>query len=147
MEDLTTLFYKPTKFNPHEKGIENYQTEKKESIMYKRLLPKSSPDARLDHKARSGKIWEERNPCRHLASKLKEGEFAVVERKYAEVGMFDFTTRNNKIITVADVAFIFRQLETKLIFPFQKNLLIHSIQKKSRKLILPSTLVKVKKGT
>lgn len=115
MEDLSTLFYKPTKFNPNEKGIENYQTGKKETIYYKRLFPKATLNARLDHKAGSGKIWKERNSGRSLAHKLKKGEFAVVERKYAEVGMFEFTTRDNKINNAADVAFIFRQLESEAV--------------------------------
>src|SRR6185312_8940656 len=48
--------------------------------------------------------------------KLEEGEFAVVERKYSEIGIFDFTTRdNNKINSHADVAFIFRQLESEAV--------------------------------
>ena len=115
MENLNTSFYKPTKFSPNEKGIENYQTVKKETIYYKRLFPKATLDARLDHKAGSGKIWEERNSGRPLAPKLKKGEFAVVERKYAEVGMFDFTTRDNRINNAADVAFIFRQLESEAV--------------------------------
>ena len=115
MEDLSTLFYKPTKFSPNEKGIENYQTGKKETIYYKRLFQKTNLDARLDHKAGSGKIWEERNSGRSLAPKLKKGEFAVVERKYAEVGMFEFSARDNKINSAADVAFIFRQLESEAI--------------------------------
>ena len=115
MEDLSTLFYKPTKFSQHEKGIEKYQTEKKESIKYKRLFPKTTLDARLDHKAGSGKIWKERNSGKSLAFKLKKGEFAVVERKYTEVGMFEFTARDHKINNAADVAFIFRQLESEAV--------------------------------
>ena len=115
MEDLSTLFYKPTKFRPNEKGIENYQTGEKETINYKRLFPKTTLDARLDHKAGSGKIWKKRNSGRSLAPKLKKGEFAIVERKYSEVGMFEFTARDNKINSAADVAFIFRQLESEAV--------------------------------
>ncbi|HUZ57560.1 MAG TPA: JAB domain-containing protein, partial [Hanamia sp.] len=112
MEELSTLYYKPTKFSPIEKGIESYQTQKKETINYKSLFPKHSLNSRLDHKAGSGKIWKERISNRPMAPKLKKGEFAVVERKYAEVGMFEFTTRDNKINSSDDVAFIFRQLES-----------------------------------
>ncbi|MDE3185125.1 MAG: JAB domain-containing protein [Bacteroidota bacterium] len=116
MEDLTNLYYIPNKFSPNEKGIEIYQTATKENIYYKSLFPKTSFDAKLDHNAGSGKIWKERNSDRPLAPKLKKGEFAVVERKYAKVGMFEFTTRDNhKINNAADVAFIFRQLESEAV--------------------------------
>lgn len=42
------------------------------------------------------------------------GEFAVVERTYAEDRMFEFTTRNNhKIKSADDVAFIFCNWKTR----------------------------------
>jgi DNA repair protein RadC len=116
MENLHTSFYKPTKFEANEKGVENYQTGKKETIAYKNIFQPSLNDAELDHKAGSGEIWRKGSSYASLAHKLKKGEFAVVERKYSEVGMFEFTTRdNNKINNSADVAFIFRQLESEAV--------------------------------
>ena len=116
MQNLNTSFYKPTKFSPNEEGIENYQTIAKETIAYKKLFSKSLFDERLDNKTGSNKIWSKENPGRILSPKLKEGEFAIVERSYSETGMFGFTTRdNNKINSHADVAFIFRQLESEAI--------------------------------
>ena len=116
MENLHTSFYKPTKFEANEKGVENYQTGKKETIAYKNIFRPSLNDAELDHKAGSGEIWRKGSSYASLAHKLKKGEFAVVERKYFEVGMFEFTTRdNNKINNSADVAFIFRQLESEAV--------------------------------
>jgi DNA repair protein RadC len=112
--DTETLYYKPTKFKQNEKGIENYQTGKKENIAYKNLFYPSLFNAQLDNKTGSHQIWEKGSSNRSLAPKLAEGEFAIVERKYSEIGMFDFTTRdNNKINSDADVAFIFRQLESE----------------------------------
>jgi len=116
MENLNTSFYKPTKFNANEKGVENYQTGKKETIAYKNVFQPSLYDAELDNKAGSGQIWRKGSPNGSMAPKLGKGEFAVVERKYSEVGMFEFTTRdNNKINSAADVAFIFRQLESEAV--------------------------------
>ncbi|HET7116098.1 MAG TPA: JAB domain-containing protein [Hanamia sp.] len=116
MQNQNVSFYKPTQFSPNEKGIENYQTIGKETIAYKKLFSKNFFDGRLDNKAGSNQIWSKENSFRPLAPKLKEGEFAVVERKYSEIGMFDFTTRdNNKINSHADVAYIFRQLESEAV--------------------------------
>ena len=116
MENPNTLFYKPTKFRPNEKGIKDYQTRQKETIAFKNLFSKNIFNAELDHKAESGTILQKRSSNGSLAFKLKEGEFAVVERKCLQVGMFDFTTRdNNKINSYADVAFIFRQLESEAV--------------------------------
>ena len=110
------LYNAPTKFKDNEKGIAHYQTAEKEIIAYKNILPSEHFDAALDYKTRSGKIWWKGNSDESLAHKLKEGEFAVVERKYSEVGMFDFTTRDsNKIQSSSDVAFIFRQLESEAV--------------------------------
>lgn len=116
MENLNTSFYKPTKFSQNEKGIENYQTTTKETIAYKNILSKKLSDAELGNKTRFNKLWSKENSVKILAPKLEEGEFAVVERKYSEIGIFDFTTRdNNKINSHADVAFIFRQLESEAV--------------------------------
>lgn len=116
MENLNTSFYKPTKFSQNEKGVENYQTITKETIAYKNIFAGNIFDERLDNKTGSNKLWSKENSNRILAPKLEEGEFAVVERKYSEIGMFDFTTRdNNKINSHADVAFIFRQLESEAV--------------------------------
>src|SRR5690349_3297206 len=113
MQNQNVSFYKPTKFSPNEKGIENYQAFGKETIAYKQLFSKSLFDEKLDNQTGFTQIWNKRNSFRTLAPKLKEGEFAAVERKYSETGMFGFTTRNNnKINSHADVAFIFRQLES-----------------------------------
>ncbi|MDQ2719365.1 MAG: JAB domain-containing protein [Bacteroidota bacterium] len=110
------LFYEPTKFNKNEKGIENYQTGKKETINYKNILQPSLLDAELDNKTGSRKISRKGISNASLTPKLDKGEFAVVERKYSEVGMFEFTTRDdNKINSAADVAFIFRQLESEAV--------------------------------
>lgn len=116
MQNQNVSFYKPTKFSPNEKGIENYQAFGKETIAYKQLFSKSLFDEKLDNQTGFTQIWNKRNSFRTLAPKLKEGEFAAVERKYSETGMFGFTTRNNnKINSHADVAFIFRQLESEAV--------------------------------
>lgn len=116
MENLNTSFYKPTKFGQNEKGIENYQTVKKETIAYKKVFQPSLFDAELDNKTGYGKIQRKGASIGTVAPKLDKGEFAVVERKYSEIGMFGFTTRdNNKINSAADVAFIFRQLESEAV--------------------------------
>jgi hypothetical protein len=110
------LYNAPTKIKNNEKGIENYQTGKNETITYKNVFQPRIFDAELDNQTGSAKIWWKGNSNGPLAPKLKEGEFAVVERRYSEVGMFDFTTRdNNKINSAADVAFIFRQLESEAV--------------------------------
>ena len=72
-------------------------------------------DGALGNKAGSGTILRKADSIRNLTPKLKPGEFAVVERQYSRVGMFDFTTRNNKIMSAADVTFIFRQLENQAV--------------------------------
>ena len=72
-------------------------------------------DGALGNKAGSGTILRKADSIRNLTPKLKPGEFAVVEQQYSRVGMFDFTTRNNKIMSAADVAFIFRQLENQAV--------------------------------
>src|SRR5665213_720976 len=116
MTNLNISFYKPTKFKANEKSVENYQTGKKETIAYKNIFQPSLYDAELDNKAGSRQIWRKENSNGSLAPKLEKGEFVVVERKYSEVGMFEFTTRdNNKINSAADVAFIFRQLESEAV--------------------------------
>lgn len=116
MQNQNTSFYKPTKFSPNEKDIENYQTIGKETIAYKKIFSQNFQNERLDNKTGSNRIWEKENSGRPLAAQLKEGEFAIVERSYSEIGMFGFTTRdNNKINSHADVAFIFRQLESEAI--------------------------------
>src|SRR5664279_174797 len=116
MEDLNASFYKPTKFEANEKGVENYQTGKKETIAYKNIFRPGLFDAALDNKAGSGQVQRNRSSNGTLAPRLEPGEFAVVERQYSEVGMFGFTTRdNNKINSAADVAFIFRQLESEAV--------------------------------
>ena len=110
------LYNAPTKFKDNEKGIENYQTCKSETITYKNVFQPRIFDAELDNKTGPSKIWWKGNSNRSLAPKLEEGEFAMIERKYSEVGMFEFTTRdNNKVYSAADVAFIFRQLESEAI--------------------------------
>lgn len=116
MQNQNTSFYKPTQFSPNEKDIENYQTIGKETIAYKKLFAQSLFDGRLDNKTGSHQIWSKGNSFRTLAPQLKEGEFAIVERSYSQIGMFGFTTRdNNKINSYADVAFIFRQLESEAV--------------------------------
>jgi len=116
MQNQNVSFYKPTKFSPDEKGIENYQTIGKETITYKNIFGGNTLDEGLDNKTKSNRIWEKENSGRALAHQLKEGEFAIVERSYSEIGMFGFTTRdNNKINSHADVAFIFRQLESEAV--------------------------------
>src|SRR5665213_749387 len=116
MTNLNISFYKPTKFKANEKSVENYQTGKKETIAYKNIFQPSLFDAELDNKAGSTQIQRKGSSNGTLAPKLEQGEFAVVERKYSEVGMFEFTTRNdNKINSAADVAFIFRQLESEAV--------------------------------
>lgn len=116
MQNQNVSFYKPTQFSPDEKGIENYQTIGKETIAYKKISLQKRFDARLDSTIGSDKIWRKENSFIPLRDQLKEGEFAVVERKYSQTGMFDFTTRdNNKINSHADVAFIFRQLENEAV--------------------------------
>ena len=116
MENLNTSFYQPTKFSQNEKGVEDYQTGKKETISYKSVFQLSLFDAERNYKTGAGKIKRKENSSRSLAHKLDEGEFAVVERKYSEMGIFNFTTRdNNKINSAADVAFIFRQLESEAV--------------------------------
>ena len=116
MQNQNVSFYKPTKFNPNEKGIENYQTSGKETIAFKKIFAGSFFVEGMDDKARSGNVWNKENTGNTLVSQLKEGEFALVERQYSQIGMFDFTTRgNNKINSHADVAFIFRQLENESI--------------------------------
>src|SRR5664279_5075716 len=116
MANLNTSFYKPTKFKANEKGVENYQTGKKETVAYKNIFQPSLFDAELDNKAGSNQIQRKGSSNGTLAPKLEQGEFAVVERKYSEAGMFEFTTRNdNKINSAADVAFIFRALESEAV--------------------------------
>jgi DNA repair protein RadC len=116
MQNQNVSFYKPTKFSPNEKGIENYQTSDKETIAFKKIFAGGFFVEGMDDKARSGNLWNEEITGNTLVSQLKEGEFAIVERKYSQIGMFDFTTRgNNKINSHADVAFIFRQLENESI--------------------------------
>jgi hypothetical protein len=115
MQNDHSLYEKPTKFPAYEKGVENYQTAYGETIAYKNVLQRDGLDGALGNKAGSGTILRKADPIRNLTPKLKSGEFAMVERQYSRVGMFDFTTRNNKITSAADVAFIFRHLENQAV--------------------------------
>ncbi len=88
----------------------------KEIIAYKSVFQQDELfDGELDNKAGSDELQRKGSPLRNLAPKLKPGEFAVVERRYSQAGMFEFTTRTNTIASAADVAFIFRQLESEAV--------------------------------
>src|ERR1017187_4699852 len=115
MKNEQILYETPTLFTSKEKGVENYQTAAGETIAYKNILQRNGLDGALGNKTGSVAILGKRNLFRTLAPKLKPGEFAVVERRYSRAGIFDFTTRNNMITSAADVAFIFRQLESETV--------------------------------
>ena len=73
MKDLHPSFYKPTKFEANEKGVENYQTRKKETIAYKNILGPGLFNAELDNKAGSGKLRRKGSSNGALATQLKPG--------------------------------------------------------------------------
>lgn len=106
-------YYQPQKFKQDEKDIQNYQTENQEAINYKSLFAKDIPNS---NKARRSSLWEKKLSSGYNDYELKPGEFATIEHLYSKTKLFDFTTRNNnKIKSAADVAFIFRKLESSAV--------------------------------
>src|SRR5665213_1289698 len=115
MKNEQSLYETPTLFTSKEKGVENYQTAAGETIAYKNILQRNGLDGALGNKTGSVAILGKKNLFRTVAPKLKPGEFAVVERRYSRAGIFDFTSKRQIITSAADVAFIFRQLESETV--------------------------------
>lgn len=106
-------YYQPQKFKQDEKDIKNYQTASEEAIHYKSLFPNN---VTYGNKTRRSSLWEKKLSSGYNDYQLKPGEFATVEQLYSKAKLFDFTTRNsNKIKSAADVAFIFRKLESSAV--------------------------------
>lgn len=110
--------YEKSKQNQQTKEAESvYTTAKGEKINFKSLFGKSIEidDYRAGNQEIREKIIRPSDKFDRIIQ-LEEGEWASIENKYVQTGMFEFSVRGNgKIRSADDVAFIFRSLESQSI--------------------------------
>lgn len=114
---IKNIYEKSTRENQSQENGQTYLTKAGEEISYQSLF--SQDTQTLDNEARDGEVWEKANNPQaefNRLNNLQEGEFASIENRYIQTGMFDFTSRGNgKINSTDDVAFIFRKLESQAV--------------------------------
>lgn len=114
---IKNIYEKSIRKNQYKENGQAYLTKEGEEICYRSLF--SQDTQTLDNDARAGEVWEKANNPQagfNRLNNLQEGEFAYIENRYIQTGMFDFTSRGNgKINSTDDVAFIFRKLESQAV--------------------------------